>query len=199
MSNDKKESNELVAFGSDQLKAMQNVGIKNIDMKNVEPASMFLMQKSSTLTDFVDIDGMMPSVGQFFYNGSLQIFNEFECNVVYIADSTYVDKRKPELGELPERVMIGVVTGMDLLFGMRFRGSAYRSLNTLIIASKAQQRPIFSFKVKMESKELSNDKGVWYIPVVRILGPEEDEDKLNQLAELAFGFDQKAYKIDEEE
>ena len=51
---------------------------------------------------------------------------------------------------------------------------------------------MFSFKVKMETKKLEGELGVWYIPVCRVGELVADDAKFQQLYDMAQRFDKQA-------
>ncbi len=92
--------------------------------------------------------------------------------------------------------MIGATSGDLILFGMLFRSSSLYTLSSLFTAVSTNKRPMFSFKVTFETKELSNDEGLkWYVPVCRVASKEDDGNALMMLEDLAKGFETRADDI----
>lgn len=204
MSNDKidiekldESGKELIPMDSEALKNLYMVGIKNVDMSTVKPSEIFLMQSNSHFNDFMDDQKNTPKVGQFFISGTRSIVDSFECNITNISDSTYINPRKPELGNLTMKIIIGAMAGKETLFGMKFKGTALDQLNPLLTRIVEQKKPAFSFKILMESKLITGKENSWYVPVLRI-EDELDGLRLAKLAEVASKFDQRSVTLDED-
>jgi len=193
-----KEKKELVLYNKEYLQSQQGVGMSRVDPKDIRPPEIRLIQKSSDFASFVDSNGKVPITGQFFHNGRLEIFDTFECYLIFAAKSVYIDKRKPEEGEKEQYRAIGVLADDMSLFGMVFRSSSLYTLSPLFTATVAGKRPMYSIKVKFETKELQGEKGTWRIPVLRIIGFEEEPSKLKELEEMALRYDLNADKIAEQ-
>jgi|SRR3990167_1860775 len=197
----KKTGTGLVKYGEAELAKDSMTGMSKVDMADIRPPQILLIQKSSELADFVDTQGNQPKVGQFFHTGKMEILDSFECYFLFAAKGKYVNKIKPEEGEKDQYRTIGASADDLSTFGMVFRSSALFCLSGLFTASLSQKRPMFSIRVKIETKTLENEKGKWFVPVCRIQEPEQDFDKLKVLAEIAKRYDRKADVIvsDEEE
>ena len=81
------------------------------------------------------------------------------------------------------------------LFQMTFKSSSLYTLAGLFTTTVASKRPMFSIKVRFETKELKNEKGSGIIPILRIIGSEEDIEKLKELERNATMLDLKADEI----
>ncbi len=187
-----KAETNIVKYGAEELAKDSMIGLSKVPMEDIRPPQILLIQKSSELADFVDTQGKQPALGQFFHTGKMQILDTFKCYFLFCAKSKYISKIKPEEGEKDQYRAIGVMADDLSTFGMVFRSSALFALSSLFTASISQKRPMFSIKVKIETKDLQNDKGKWWIPVCRIEEPEQDYEKLGVLAELAKRYDRKA-------
>ena len=207
---DKKEINEsldsstekntgIVKYGETELKKDFMVGLSKIPMTDIRPPQILLIQKSSDLEDFIDNKGNKPELGQFFHTGRNEIMDSFECFFLFAAKGKYVSKIKPEEGEKPQYKSIGVMADDLSTFGMIFRSSALYALSSVFTAAISQRRPMFSLRVKVETKELQNDKGKWWIPVVHITENEPDYEKLSVLSKIAKRYDSTAEEIMPEE
>lgn len=202
---EKEKNKDLVKFDNSKYKELAKVGMKGVDPADIRPPKILLMQKMSDREAFADKEGNQPKVGQYFHTGTQTIYDEFECYFIMATKGTWIDRRASEKEgreiEKDQYVTIGVLADDMRPFGMTFRSSSLYTLSSLFTAAASNQRPMFSFKIKMETKELSNDQGKWLIPVARIVGQEEDEEKLNKLMDYAMRFDQKSneYKKDDEE
>lgn len=191
---------QIVTYNDEKLKAMAQVGMKNVDPKDIRPPQILLTQKSSNFDQMVDTMGNNPKPGQFFDTGKLKILPEFECYFVFAAKSKYTDRNKPDRGELDQYKAVGVLDDGSI-FGMTFRSSGLYTLSPLFSLTASQMRPMFSIRVKMETKKLENELGQWYVPVCRIVSMESDGKKLAQLEEIALQFDKNSdvvFKEDEE-
>lgn len=174
------------------LKADVNIGMGKVDPMDIRPPQILLIQKSSNIDQFSNQAGEHPSVGQFFHNGKLEIHDFFECYFIFAAKTNYVDKKYPDKGERPQYKAVGVWVDDMSIFGMTFRSSALFALSPLFTAVVANKRPMYSIRVAMETKELTNTKGTWTIPTLKIVAMENDPDKLSQLQKLALQFDKRA-------
>lgn len=190
-----KEETGIIPFDDQMLQDFMGYGLKGIDMSEVPPAQLLLMQNSSTRDAFVDNDGNVPEVGQFFFNGNLTIFDEAEVYVISAKKSKYIDKRTGE--EKDERLVVGLIEE-QILFGMRLRGSAINSLNTLITTTVSRKKPMCVFEIHLESKQLSNDKGTWYVPVFRVGKQIDDMRKINDHIQLASMFDERGVVLSQD-
>jgi len=197
----KKEETGMVKYNDQYLAGLVKIGMRKVDPKDIRPPQIKLIQKSSALGDFLDAEGKQANVGEFFHTGRLQILKTFEAYILFAAKGKYTDRLKPEAGILLQYVAIGAMADDLTFFGMTFRKSAIFTLSPLFTAVISQKRPMFAIKVKFETKELTGDKGSWFIPVLRIKGVETDEVTLDILERQAQIFDQKTdeLKVEEEE
>ena len=175
----------LVKFDEEALRKDAKVGISNVDPLDIRPPTILLMQKSSTLTDFIDIDGKNPKTGDYFHNGKSAILQAFECYFLWASKSKYISKIKPEEGEKDQYRAIGVMADDSTPFGMTFRSSALYAMSGLFTATISKSRPMYSFRIKVETKKLQNEKGEWFVPVLRVIPEEADYARLQKLSELA--------------
>ncbi len=182
-------------YGEAELTQDSMIGMSKVDMADIRPPQILLIQKSSDEEAFRDPKGTKPSVGQFFHTGKMEIMDSFECYFLFAAKGKYVNKIKPEEGEKDQYRVIGVMWDDLSTFGMVFRSSSLFCLSPLFTAALSQKRPMFSIRVKIETKSLENDKGKWWVPVCRVLEPEEDFGKLKVLSDLAKRYDRKAEEI----
>lgn len=176
-----------------------NVGMSKVDPLDIRPPMVLLIQKSSSLEDFTDEQGNTPKLGQFFHNGKMKIIDSFDCYILFAAKSTWNNRRKPELGPLPQYKAIGACAIDFTMFAMNFRSSALYTLSGLFTAAKSMNRPMYSLKCTIEAKSLENKDGKWWIPAVRKIEAENDPEKLKKLYDMAHALDVKADKIAEEQ
>jgi len=188
----KKDKKAIVKYGESRLKANVKVGMRGVDPADIRPPRMLLLQKSSELSQYVDVGGVRAKVGQFFHTGKLNISDTFQCYFVFAAKTKYTDKRKQEEGEKDQYQAIGVMADDLSLFAMVFRSSSLYTLSPLFSVAASLSRPMYSFLCEIETKELSGDKGTWFIPVLRIKKPEKDPGKLVLLEEKARALDLRA-------
>ncbi len=186
-------------YGEAELTQDSMIGMSKVDMADIRPPQILLIQKSSDEEAFRDPNGEKPSVGQFFHTGKMQIMDSFECYFLFAAKGKYVNKNKPEEGEKDQYRAIGVMADDLSTFGMVFRSSALFCLSSLFTAALSQHRPMFSIRVKIETKTLENEKGRWYVPVCRVQDVEGDFGKLKTLSDLAKRYDRKADEIIKED
>jgi len=162
------------------------IGLK-VSKEYIRPPQIILIQSNSKV---VDSEGKKIEAGKFYHTGKLKVMDSFNCHFIYVKKDSFVDKRGGGDGQLkPRFVAIGVDDELSL-FGMIFKNTYLYTLSSLFTAVASNQKPMFVFKCKMETKELSGVKGDWFVPVLRIQGEETDESKLKILEELAKGYDQ---------
>lgn len=192
METKKKEEKSLVIYDEKRLEANAKLGMSKVDPIDIRPPQILLVQKSSIIDTFVDKSGKHPRVGQFFHTGRNEILDSFGCFFLFAAKSKYIDRRKPEEGEKSQYKALGVMADDYSLFGMTFRSSALFTLSRLFSSAVSQKRPMFFFLCRLETKMLTGEKGDWFVPVLRIIGNEENPEKLIFLEEMARSFDQRA-------
>jgi len=193
-----KKDKALVSYDEKRLKENAQLGISNVDPADIRPPSILLAQKLSDFSLMVDKNGVVAKVGQYFHTGRLEIFDSFECYYLFAAKSKYTDRRHPEKGELDQYRALGALAPDCSLFAMIFRVSSLYTLSSLFGLAAAQNRPMFSIKVKMETKQLSGEKGDWFVPVCRIVGFEKDPGKLAILEDMARQFDSRGGLADDD-
>lgn len=191
---------KIAKYDDTYLRNLAGMGMRNVPKDDIRPPQILLAQKMSDFDNMVTLSGEKPNVGQYFNTGTLKILDDFECYFVYAAKSKYIDKNKIEEDKKDQYKAVGVMDDGSV-FGMTFRSSGLYALSTLFSMTASQMRPLFSIRVKMEQKELSNDKGKWFIPVCRVVGMENDVAKLTELEQVAQRFDSKSdiiFKEDQE-
>jgi hypothetical protein len=193
MTEEQQKQNALVELES--LRSMAKIGMSHVDMGDIRPPQIVLVQKMSDIESLTDTEGKTPKFGQFFDTGKRKIMDSFDCYVVFAKKSTWMDRRKPEKGPQPMYTMIGVMKEDMSVFGMMLRSSAQYSLNNLFSSAVSQNYPMFVFNAHVEVKELSNDQGKWWIPVFRVGKIEQDAEILGNLIKLAKRFDSQAETI----
>ena len=199
MEDKKKEEKAIVVYGKDRLAANASIGMKEVDPMDIRPPQIMLIQKSSTLSDFIDKSGKQAEVGDFFHTSRFEILKEFEAYFIFAAKSKYISRIKPEEGEKEQYKVLGCMADDFSLFGMTFRSSALYTLSKLWSTAMANKIPMYSILCKIETKKLSGEKGEWFIPVLRIVKLEENADWLIFLEDLAKGFEVKGPELTEED
>jgi len=179
----------------DELRKLKTIGMSYVDPADVRPPNILLVQKLSDLTELVDITDNTPKLGQFFDTGKRMIYDSFDCYFVFAKKGTYIDRRKPEEGNKPKYQVVGVMKSDMGMFGMLLRSSASYSLNNLFSVAVNQELPMFVFNCHVEQKELQNNDGKWFIPVVRIGQVETDPKIVSRLIEIAKRFDAQAASV----
>lgn len=182
------------------MKSLAGVGMSKVDPLDIRPPMILLVQKSSDKTEMVNADGAEAKIGQFYHTGKREVMSAFDCHILFAAKKTWINRRKPELGELPEYSALGVLKSdvlsePPILFAINFRSSALFCLSGLFSAVQAQQKPMFSFNVTFETKQLEGKLGSWYVPVCRVHDVEKDEERFNWLYVTALQFDKRADMI----
>lgn len=192
----KKTTGKEIAVVSDkELTEMARVGMTKVDPLDIRAPQILLAQKLSDFGNLMQADGEVAKIGEYFHTGKMKILKDFECYFLFAAKTTYKDKRKPEEGEKEQYKVIGAM-GDDLsIFGMTFRSSALYALGSLFSVAVSNNKPMFLYRCRVETKTLQNDKGEWLIPVVRVVGEETDQAKKIVLVNLARGFDENADKV----
>jgi hypothetical protein len=183
----------ITKYNKEYLKQIYMIGLK-VSKNDIKPPQIILIQSNSKV---VDSEGKKIEAGKFYHTGKFKVMDSFDCYFIYVKRDTFVDKRGD--GQLkPRFVAIGVDEDFSL-FGMIFKNTYLYTLSSLFTAVASNQKPMFVFKCKMETKELSGAKGDWFVPVLRIQGEETDESKLKILEELARRYDQMEVNIKDDE
>ena len=188
-----------MTYSDKQLKENARVGMKNVDPADIRPPAILLCQKLTDFSLMIDKDGKQAEIGQYFNTGKLEIYNSFECYILYAGKSKYTDRRQPEKGEQDQYKVLGVMADDFTLFGMTFKGSARYTLSGLFGTAAANQRPMYSYLIRMETKEISGEKGEWIVPVCRIVRPEADPEKLSLLEDQAKAFENRSEGAEQNE
>lgn len=190
------KKDEVAVYSDEFLKGVAGMGMQRVDPMDIRPPQVLLIQASSDTSAFNTPSGENPVIGQFFHTGRNEIMDTFECFFLVAAKCQYTDKNKnpPEVRD--QYRTIGVMTDDFKPFMMNFRSSAMYALSSLFTAVTSQSRPMFSIKVKIETKELQNNVGKkWKVPVVRIVGPETDQEILDLLYSKALVYDKNITKV----
>lgn len=190
-----KKTRAIEKYDKARLANNAGIGMSKVDPADIRPPRILLMQKSSSLTDFVDHMGKTPKVGQFFHTGKMRIFETIKCNFLFAAKSQYKDTRQSPAIEKDQYQTLAILTEDQSLFAMAFRSSALFALSPVFGVAASEKVPMFSINCEIETKELTGEKGTWLVPVVRILGMEKDAGRLTFLEEFAKQFDAKADEL----
>jgi len=196
---EKKAPKALAVYGKDRLEQNARVGMKGVDPMDIRPPQILLAQALSDFDQLTDQDGKQAKIGQFFHTGKLKIYNSFECYFLFAAKSKYINRRKPEKGELDQYKVLGVMVDGLSLFAMTFRSSSLYTLSPLFGMATSRKRPMYSFVCEIKTKMLSGEKGDWFIPVLRIKSPEKNPEKLVLLEEQARKFDLRTEEFTEKD
>lgn len=190
--------NKIIKYNDEYFKKIYNIGLK-IEKSDIKPPTIILIQKSSDTSKMTTAEGEVPKPGEYFHTGRLEIMKEFNCHFIFVAKSFYHDKRKPEGEPKPQFKAIGVMADDFSVFGMTFKGTYLYTLSSLFTAVTSQEKPMFLFKCRMEAKQISGAKGDWFVPVLRLEGIEEDENKIKILEEIAKTYDKAKPIVEENE
>jgi len=190
---------DRAVYGENRLRENKTVGMSKVDPADIRPPQILLAQKLSDFSLMTDKAGAEAAIGQYFHTGKQEIYDTFECYCLFAAKTQYIDRRKPEEGKKDQYQVIGVMAEDETLFGMNFRSSAQFALSKLFTTVHSLNRPMYSIKCQIEAKELSGEKGNWFVPVIRIKEPETDPEKLLRLEEKAKAIDQRAEQITTED
>jgi len=189
----------IVKYDEQRLKENAALGMRGVDPADIRPPSILLAQKSSDFSMMIDRNGNVAQIGQYFHTGKLQVFCAFEGYILYAAKSKYLDKRNLGKGKQDQYKILGVMADDFSLFAMTFKSSSLYCLTSLFGIAASNQRPLYSYRIRMETKELSGEKGTWTVPVCRIVAPEKDTEKLLMLEDQARAFDKKVPVEENEE
>lgn len=173
-------SKDITKYDDKRLEELSTLGMEQVDPADIRPSQILLVQKLTDTDELIDMEGNQPKVGEYFHTGTMKILDSFECYIVRAAKSKYIDRRYPEKGLLDQYRVVGVLDDGSV-FGMTLRSSASYALSKLFSTAFSNKRPLFSIRVKMETKELENKQGKWFIPVCRIVAMEQDPVKLSML------------------
>jgi hypothetical protein len=185
----------MIVFGVKELEKDARIGMSSVDPMDIRPPNILLVQAKSDESQFVDENGTRIKEGNFFHTGKLKGYANFECYLLYAEKSQYIDRRKPEKGKQDQYKVIGAMADDLSLFGMTFKSSSIYALSGLFTAVTSRNRPMYSIKVKIEQKKLQNDKGEWFIPVLRIQAEELDYSKLEILSKMAKKLDSRGQEM----
>jgi len=199
MGKEQREEKAITKYDEARLAQNRALGMRGVDPIDIRPPSILLAQKLSDFSLMVDKNGKTAKIGEYFHTGKLAIFKTFECYFLYAAKSKYIDRRRPEEGEKDQYKTLGVLASDFSLFAMTFRSSALFCLSSLFGIAAANKRPMFSFLVRMETKEISGEKGTWLVPVCRIVKPEDDAEKLLLLEDQARAFEKRGEQMPQDE
>lgn len=191
-------NNKIIKYNDEYFKKIYTTGLK-IEKSDIKPPTIILIQKSSDTSKMTTAEGNVPKPGEYFHTGRLEVMKEFNCYFIFVAKSFYSDKRKPEEEPKPQFKAIGVMADDFSVFGMTFKGTYLYTLSSLFTAVTSQEKPMFLFKCRMETKQISGAKGDWYVPVLRMEGIEEDENKIKILEEIAKTYDKARPIVEENE
>ncbi len=183
---------EVVTFTHERLEADARLGMSKVDPLDIRPPAVLMCQALSDKDLFTDARGARAEVGQFFHTGRQTIMDDFEAYYVFAGKSSAINKRKPEDGPKPIYRAIGCMADDLTAFSMTFRSSSLFTLSPLFTATVGLKRPMYAIKVRMEMREVSGEKSKWPVPALKIVGPEEDPVKLEQLHDLALRLDQQS-------
>jgi hypothetical protein len=195
----KSETKALSKMDASWNKERMYMGMRGVDPADIRPPQIIICQKSSDTQSLVDKEGKTPKLGQYFHTGQARIMDSFDCFFLMAQKGTYIDRRKKEQPVLPQYSAIGVMAEDLSIFGIKFRSSALWALSKLFTAVVGLKRPMFSIMVTMGIKELTNDKGTWWIPVIEQWKPIDEGDLLIELEHVAQKFDKPVEKAGTEE
>lgn len=177
----------LEVFTPESLRNIAGMGMKKVDPKDIRPPQILLIQKTSDLSLMTDKGGKIPQIGQFYHTGKREVYDAFDCNILFAAKGTFVNKNRD--GELWDQYLALGSMLDKTLFGMSFRSTALYALSSLFSAAKSQQVPMFAFKIKIETKLIKGEKGEWFVPVVRVGEIVSDPEHFDYLYSLAKDLD----------
>lgn len=194
---EKPATTAIATIDEKHLAEQKYLGMKGVNPADIRPPMMLIRQKSSKADTFIDIEGKQVELGEYFNTGKLTKCKTFECYIIKAAEGTFIDKNHREKGEQRKYDAVGMLADDLSLIGMTFKGTALNTLSSLFTIAVTQKRPMYSFLVKFETKFLSGNGNEWFIPVLRVLGPETDAVNLAEIEKQAVLFD--ARKIDNDE
>lgn len=180
---------------SDWFEKHRDIGMKNVDPADIKPPQILLMQKSSKLGEFVTKNGESPKVGQFFHTTKLEILENFEAHILIAIKGRYVNRRAKPPEEGDQYQVVGAMANDMSLFGMNFRGTAYNALGGLFSTAHQNKRPMYSIKIRIESRFIQGQVNDWFIPVVRIVELVEDKKVIDELTMMAIGMESRTDDI----
>lgn len=185
----------LTVFNDERFEKDARLGMSKVDPMDIRPPSIMLRQKTSEPELFKDGKGKLAEVGEYFHAGRCKVLPSFECYFVFAAKSEKVNKYRAEDGPQEQYAAIGMMADDMTPFSMLFRGTARYALSPLFTATVSLHRPMYAIKVRVESREIHGEQNTWSVPVVKVQGPETDQEKLATLYELAYKLDSNADKV----
>lgn len=180
------EANESALVAADLFKADALVGLEEVNKEDLPIPTLRLLQKSSD--EVVLPDGSRAAPGQFFFPALNKAWNNPE--VVFIKAKKVEMVSKYQNNQMVDRwALLGVIPELDntpfMLFTPVTSNMSAASFVQNVMVSK---RPMFSFKVKLESRQIENKKGVFYIISFKNMHPISDLGEYEFLKTIATNF-----------
>lgn len=189
---------EIVKLDEAYFRDNLNVGMEQVSQEDVPMPTLALVQSNSKMKDE---EGRPLIPGKFYYKGTGKVYDSVDC-----AFLVFTKKDAPSYAnkDVLERVHIfmGAMLPEMEPFLYYFRGwglSGTTGSRFVIGRQKSMKVPMYALKLKLTSEAKSNDKGDFYIPVIKVMGVNENAEQVLVLEDLAKRFAGKLdSKIEEE-
>ena len=86
------ETKALATMTLEKLRVEANLGMKKVDPADIRPPQILLVQKTSDLSQMQPKDGQSPNVGQFYHTGKQEIYDSFDCHILFAAKSKFTNR-----------------------------------------------------------------------------------------------------------
>jgi hypothetical protein len=170
------------------LKENAKVGLEEIAPADLPVPRLTLVQRTSQKA--ILRDGNMAKPGTFYYSATKEATEKFACaflNVKITTNRKYSAKRDSTNPEDFEKVwnFLGVREPDWKPFIFSCRGTSAAAARNFIGNVVASGYPMFSYKVKLESRYIESEKGNFYVIAFSDVGVRDEKDQLMTLKELA--------------
>jgi len=183
----------------DYYKSTQNLGMKGIPREDIRPPALLLVNAMSNKAEMKDAEGKMPQEGQYYHTGLQKIYDAVDCHIIWANKVMKIDKRKPQDGKIPHYQVVGYISEVNAIFGMTLKRSSLYALSKLLTTCIAQQRAMFTFRVRLTAKLLTNKDGSWYVQAIDELADETNMGVLYNLQKEAEKYDTMNVELGDDE
>lgn len=170
---------------ADKFKEDSSLGLEDVRKDDLPIPTLRLVQKSSDEATLVD--GSKADTGDFYFGSLSKSWKSPE--VIFLKAKKIQLHSKYKNVDEDRWAMLGVMPDLDYAPFMLFTPvTSNKSAASFIASVIASKRPIFSFKVKLESREIDGDKGKYYIISFKNFTPIDDEGEYKMLKDITLSF-----------